>query len=184
MKLTTSLTLLATLPVLLVACASKAPTAIEVISVQPNTPVVETAPPVLKAAPKYEIVLQKVAPAPAYIAPENALFNERSFYFAINSAKIKPESAAQMEFHGKFLAANPRVTITIEGSSDSRGESDFNFALGKKRATAVAKALKAFGVADSQMEIISLGRDQPKVAGNVESAWSKNRRVDLVYPAK
>jgi peptidoglycan-associated lipoprotein len=145
--------------------------------------VVETAIPVLKTTPKYEIVLQRAVPTP-YLDPQNALFTDRSFYFAINSAKIKPESAAQMELHGKFLAANPQINITIEGSSDSRGESDFNFALGKKRALAVAKALKAFGVADSQMEIISLGRDQPKVSGNVESAWSKNRRVDIVYPAK
>lgn len=136
----------------------------------------------LKSA-KYEIVLQRVVPTP-YLDPQNAPPTDRSFYFAINSSKIKPEFAAQMELHGKFLAANPQINITIEGSSDSRGETSFNFALGKKRAAAIAKALKAFGVADSQMEIISLGQDQPKVTGNAESAWSKNRRADIVYPAK
>ncbi len=183
MKIIKSLALCTTLPLLLLACASRAPTQVEMISPTTSAVVVESSVPVPKTVPKYEIVLQRVVPTP-YLDPQNALFTDRSFYFAINSAKIKPEFAAQMELHGKFLAANPKVNITIEGSSDSRGESNFNFSLGKKRAVAIAKALKTFGVADSQMEIISLGQDQPKVTGNVESAWSKNRRVDIIYPAK
>ena len=184
MKFTTSLTLLATLPLLLVACASRAPASIEMIATQPSAPAAVNAPAVLKTQPKYEIVLQKVAPPPAYLDPQNALFTDRSVYFSINSSKIKPEFAKQLELHGKFLAANPSVIITLEGSSDERGEADFNFALGKKRAAAIAKVLKSFGVVDAQIEIISLGRDQPRVAGHVESAWSKNRRVDFIYPAK
>ena len=184
MKFTTSLTLLATLPLLLVACASRAPASIEMIATQPSAPAAVNAPAVLKTQPKYEIVLQKVAPPPAYLDPQNALFTDRSVYFSINSSKIKPEFAKQLELHGKFLAANPSVVITLEGSSDERGEADFNFALGKKRATAIAKVLKSFGVVDAQMDIISLGQDQPKVIGHVESAWSKNRRVDIVYPSK
>ena len=186
MKLTTTLAIIVTAPLILAACASRGPTAIEVSTPQAKiaAPAPEPDARVLKVAPKYEIVLSRGVPTPLYLDPQNALFTERSFYFAINSSKVKAEFAKQLEMHGKFLAANPQIAITIEGSSDERGETDFNFALGKKRAAAIAKVLKSFGVADTQMEIVSLGRDQPKVTGHAEAAWSKNRRVDIVYPAK
>jgi peptidoglycan-associated lipoprotein len=56
-------------------------------------------------------------------------------------------------------------------------------ALGNKRAVAVARALKAYGAADRQMKITSVGNYEPKAKGHAEASWSKNRRVDLIYPA-
>jgi len=181
MKLIASLIFLATLPLFLLACASKAPITREITYIPTIKLAPKMEPTIAKVTPTYEIPVQMLAPAP-YLDPQNTLFTERSFYFETNSSILMPEFARVLEIHGKFLAANPKVTIVIEGSADERGKSDLNFTLGKVRAMRVAYALKAYGVSDRQMKIISVGRYEPKVTGHTEAAWSKNRRVDLIYP--
>ena len=80
------------------------------------------------------------------------------------------------------MQSKPTLTVKIEGNADERGSAEYNLALGQKRAEAVLKALKIYGVKDAQMEAISWGRERPKATGHDEAAWAQNRRVDLVYP--
>ena len=61
---------------------------------------------------------------------------------------------------------------------------EYNLALGQKRAEAVVRALKVYGVKDGQVEPVSFGSEKPKAQGHDEAAWAENRRVDLAYPAK
>ena len=89
-----------------------------------------------------------------------------------------------LEMHGKFLSANPKVSIRVQGNADERGSAEYNLALGQKRADAVVRSLKIYGVKDSQMESVSFGREKPKALGHDEPAWAENRRVDLEYPSK
>ena len=56
--------------------------------------------------------------------------------------------------------------------------------LARGSADSVVRALKIYGVKESQMEPISFGLEKPRALGHDESAWSKNRRIDLAYPAK
>jgi peptidoglycan-associated lipoprotein len=121
---------------------------------------------------------------PAYLDPQNAISTQRSVYFDYDIFAVKPEFARMLEMHGKFLAANPKVSIRVQGNADERGSAEYNLALGQKRADAVLRALKIYGVKDSQMESISFGREKPKAMGHDEAAWSQNRRVDLEYPSK
>ena len=121
---------------------------------------------------------------PPYLDPNSALSKQRSFYFDFDVYSIKPEYASQLELSGKFLAANPKVKIKVEGNADERGSAEYNLALGQKRADAVTKALKVYGVADSQLESVSFGREKPKATGHDETSWAQNRRVDLDYPTK
>jgi peptidoglycan-associated lipoprotein len=86
--------------------------------------------------------------------------------------------------HGKFLASHPLLAIKIEGNADERGGAEYNLALGQKRAEAVSKALKIFGVKDSQMEAVSFGKEKPKALGHEEASYAQNRRADLDYPVK
>jgi peptidoglycan-associated lipoprotein len=69
----------------------------------------------------------------------------------------------------------------IEGHTDERGGREYNLALGQKRAEAVRRAMGLLGVADSQMEAISFGKEKPALQGNDEAAWSKNRRAEINY---
>jgi peptidoglycan-associated lipoprotein len=41
--------------------------------------------------------------------------------------------------------------------------------------------MSTMGVADSQMEAVSLGEEKPKAVGSNEAAWAENRRADIVY---
>jgi len=124
------------------------------------------------------------APMPPYLDPQSLLFQKRSIYFDYDQATLKPESAQVIELHGKYLAAHPSLSIKVQGNTDERGGTEYNLALGQRRADAVAKALKVYGVKDSQLEAVSFGKEKPKAMGHDEAAFSENRRVDLAYPDK
>ena len=71
--------------------------------------------------------------------------------------------------------------VLIQGHTDERGSSEYNIALGNKRAEAVKRALASLGVTENQMEAVSLGKEKPKAQGSTEEAFAENRRADLVY---
>ncbi len=112
--------------------------------------------------------------------PANIL-SKRSVYFEFDSFSIKDEFKSVVEAHGKFLAGNPERKVIIQGHTDERGGSEYNLALGQKRAEAVRRALSLAGARDSQMEAVSFGKEKPKATGSGEEAWAQNRRADIVY---
>jgi peptidoglycan-associated lipoprotein len=119
---------------------------------------------------------------PAYLDPKSEISLGRSVYFDFDTAALKPEFTSLIERHGKFLVANPKVAVKVEGNADERGSAEYNLALGQKRAEAVRQSLKLYGVKDTQVEAISWGSEKPKAPGHDESAWAQNRRADVQYP--
>lgn len=112
--------------------------------------------------------------------PASILAN-RSVYFDFDSFVIRDEFKSIVEAHGKFLSGNPNRKVVIQGHTDERGGSEYNLALGQKRAEAVRRALSLAGAKDSQMEAVSFGKEKPKAVGSNEEAWSQNRRADIAY---
>jgi len=112
--------------------------------------------------------------------PSNILYN-RSVYFDYDQYTVKEDYRALVEAHGKFLAANPDRKVTIQGNTDERGGSEYNLALGQKRAEAVRRAMALAGARDSQLEAVSFGKEKPKASGSDEAAWAENRRADIAY---
>jgi peptidoglycan-associated lipoprotein len=106
---------------------------------------------------------------------------KRSVYFDFDSYVVKDEFQPLITAHGKYLNAHKERKIIIQGNTDERGGSEYNLALGQKRAEAVRKSLAVVGVPDSQMEAVSLGKEKPKAAGHDETSWTENRRADIVY---
>jgi peptidoglycan-associated lipoprotein len=104
-----------------------------------------------------------------------------SIYFDYDSFVIKDESKSVVESHAKFLRANTSRKVSLEGNTDERGGSEYNLALGQKRADAVRRALVLLGVPDGQLEATSFGKEKPKAQGSNEAAWAENRRVDFSY---
>ena len=86
-----------------------------------------------------------------------------------------------VEAHGRYLASNRNARMVVQGNTDERGGSEYNLALGQKRADAVRRALSLQGVPDSQMEAVSFGKEKPKAQGSGEEAWKENRRADIAY---
>jgi len=107
--------------------------------------------------------------------------SKRSIFFDFDSFVVNPEFQGTVEAHGKFLVANPGRRVTIEGNADERGSREYNLALGQKRAEAVKSRLRLLGVAESQMETVSLGEEKPRATGHDEASWAENRRADLNY---
>ncbi len=105
----------------------------------------------------------------------------RLIYFDYDSVAIKPDYQAVVEGHARFLRADASRKIAIEGHTDERGGREYNLALGQRRAEAVRRALAALGVADSQVEAVSFGKEKPAAAGADETAWSQNRRAEITY---
>jgi peptidoglycan-associated lipoprotein len=125
-----------------------------------------------------------VTTALPHLDPGSAISRERSVYFDFDDFSIKSQYTALIERHGKYLISQPTLAIKIEGNADERGSSEYNLALGQKRAQAVLRALKLYGVNDAQMEAVSWGKERPKASGHDEAALAQNRRADLVYPRR
>ena len=126
-----------------------------------------------------------VAPVVAdHLNPSSLISKERSVYFDFDQFVIKANDGPLIERQGKYLASKPSLAIRVEGNADERGGREYNLALGQKRADAVVRALKVYGVGDKQLEAVSFGSEKPAAQGHDESAWAQNRRVDLAYPNK
>jgi len=125
---------------------------------------------------------------PVTIDPNAALndpsspLSKRSIYFDFDLFTIKSEYLKLIERHGSYLAAKPALSVRIEGNADERGSSEYNLALGQKRAQAVLQALRIYGVKDGQMEAVSWGKERPMATGHEEADWAQNRRADIAYP--
>ncbi len=119
---------------------------------------------------------------PAYLDPNSSIYKNRSVFFDFDKYTVKPEFSALIADHGKFLSANPNVSIKVEGNTDERGGTEYNLALGQKRAEAVRKSMAALGVPEGQMEAVSFGKE--KASGSDDAARAQNRRADIAYPSK
>jgi peptidoglycan-associated lipoprotein len=105
----------------------------------------------------------------------------REIFFDFDKYAIKSKFQSVLANHATYLADNPNTRIRLEGHADERGTPEYNIALGEKRAKAIAKIFMSYGVSKSQIEVISFGEERPAVMGHNESAWSKNRRVEIKY---
>lgn len=114
----------------------------------------------------------------------DSCLRQRVVYFDFDRADIKSEAAAILACHGKYLSDRPSAAITLEGHADERGSREYNLGLGERRGNAVGSALQANGGSAGQLTVVSYGEERPAADGHDESAWSQNRRVEIVYTAK
>jgi peptidoglycan-associated lipoprotein len=106
---------------------------------------------------------------------------QRSVYYELDRAELKAEDRRVIEAHARYLREHPDAKIRIEGNADERGSSEYNLALGQRRAEGVARGLQAGGVHAERMEAVSFGKEKPRAQGHDEQSWSQNRRSDFVY---
>jgi peptidoglycan-associated lipoprotein len=112
---------------------------------------------------------------------DQAALNQRIVYFDFDKSDIRPEFRDLISAHARNLVAHLSLKVRLEGHTDERGSREYNIGLGERRAQAVRRALMLEGVSDSQITTVSYGEERPAVLGHDEAAWSKNRRVEVVY---
>lgn len=118
---------------------------------------------------------------PLSVIPPDAPADERarSVYFDYDSAVVKAEFAPLLGRFADYLKANRQRKLTVEGHTDERGGSEYNLALGQRRAEAVGRSLVQLGANPSQIEAVSFGKEKLAVAGSDETANAKNRRAEI-----
>ena len=117
----------------------------------------------------------------AQLKDPKSILSKRSVFFDFDQYVIKDEFRTLVEAHGRFLAANPKLKVLIQGNADDRGSREYNLALGQKRAEAVRKSLLLLGAKDEQIEAVSLGKEKPRCTEHTEECWAENRRGDILY---
>jgi peptidoglycan-associated lipoprotein len=103
----------------------------------------------------------------------------RIVYFDFDSYVVKDDYRPVIEANAKALTTNRKMKMAVEGHTDDRGSSEYNLALGQRRAEAVVKSLTLLGADQTQLEAVSFGEERPAVQGENEEAWAKNRRAEL-----
>ncbi len=169
-----SVAFIASAAALLSACSSPKLNDTPVIE---KTPVANTAPPADTSRDIRPVETGSVDPLND---PKGVLAN-RSVYFDYDSYVVRADGKPVVENHSAYLTKNKQRKVLIQGNTDERGGTEYNLALGQKRAEAVRKSMAALGVSDTQMEAVSLGEEKPKATGSNEAAWAENRRADIVY---
>ena len=115
--------------------------------------------------------------------PKNIL-SKRSVYFDFDAYVVKPEYDNAVSAHAKFITSSKARKVLIQGNTDERGGSEYNLALGQKRAEALRKSMVILGTPDAQIEAVSYGKEKSKATNHDEAAWAENRRDDIVYISK
>ena len=122
----------------------------------------------------------RVAPVDVTNTSTSAMSNlPRVVYFDYDSYVVKDEFKPVIEVNAKALSTDRKRKVAVEGHTDERGSSEYNLALGQRRAESVVKSLTLLGADTNQLEPVSFGKERPAVQGSDESAYAKNRRAEL-----
>ena len=122
-------------------------------------------------------------PAPAPTITDEDLFNQniKDVYFDYDKSDIRGDQQSSVQADVAFLTQHANFNLTIEGHCDERGSTEYNLALGDKRASTVKNALTAAGISASRIKTISYGKEKPFCMESNEACWQQNRRGHFVY---
>jgi peptidoglycan-associated lipoprotein len=101
-------------------------------------------------------------------------------YFEFDSFSLTSESRSILDRHVQWLQSNSSVKVQVEGHCDERGTTEYNLALGDRRAGSVREYLISKGVTAARVQTISYGEERPVSTGSTEMAWAQNRRAEFV----
>lgn len=105
----------------------------------------------------------------------------RTIYFEYDSSEVRSEFIPLINAHAQLLQSDGSRKVVLEGHADERGSREYNIALGERRTISVRRLLLASGADSSQIRMVSYGEERPAVEGHDETAWGKNRRVEVRY---
>jgi peptidoglycan-associated lipoprotein len=159
--LRTSLLLL-TIALVLPGCKKKPP--------EDNGPSVPVLPPAGVEAAKPTV--------PAEVAQMAKNFER--VYFEFDSASLNAESKRALDDNSALMSQFQDIKIEVQGHADERGTTDYNLALGQKRADSVVQYLLAKGVSSSRVKSVSYGEERPADGRSTETSWAMNRRAEFV----
>ncbi|MCA9739317.1 MAG: OmpA family protein [Gemmatimonadota bacterium] len=117
--------------------------------------------------------------AAAEAARRRAVLTEMVF-FDYDRAVIRPDQRALLDAKVQVLRQDPDVRLQIDGHADDRGSTEYNLALGLRRANAIKDYFTSFGLTAGRFEVRSYGEERPLERGEGEGSWARNRRGEFV----
>lgn len=121
--------------------------------------------------------LQEEAIEAAKVKAARDQFENDDIHFEYDSAQLSAMAKMKLKEKAAWLKMNSMASVTIEGHCDERGTTEYNLALGERRASTAKAYLVNLGVSTARLNTISYGEEQPLDSGKTESAFSKNRRA-------
>jgi peptidoglycan-associated lipoprotein len=162
-----------------------------VANASPSLPAIEAAsPPPRPGAPSDRVARPSAALsdedifARKTLAELNAERPLTDVFFVLDNWVIGDEGRAILQKNAQWLLRWTSTRITIEGHCDDRGTSEYNLALGERRANAVREYLGSLGVTPDRVLVISKGEESPVCSETDESCWQQNRRGHPIISAK
>jgi peptidoglycan-associated lipoprotein len=135
------------------------------------------------------------APAPTTLS-EDEIFARKSLdqlnaerplgdvFFDLDESTLRDDARPVLQKNAEWMKRWTSTQIIVEGHADSRGSSEYNLALGNRRATAVKDYIVNLGVPPNRVTVISKGKEQPFCSEENESCWQQNRRGHFIISGK
>ncbi len=120
-----------------------------------------------------------VEDGPETEAPEADTGGMKTVYFPFNASSLTDDAKTTLAENAAWLTTNSTVQIVIEGHCDQRGSTEYNLALGEKRAQEVRKYLSNLGIDTGRMGVVSYGEEQLADFGENDAAFDRNRRAEF-----
>jgi peptidoglycan-associated lipoprotein len=113
-------------------------------------------------------------------ATSESIYNLKDIHFDFDQYSLREEDKQILSNHADYLLKNKTVKIVIEGNCDERGTTEYNLALGDRRAQEAKKFLLNSGIDSKMIKTISYGKERPLDPAHNEEAWAKNRRDHFI----
>ena len=105
--------------------------------------------------------------------------NFQRVHFEFDSSTLGQEAKDALAANVEIMRNNPDLRVEVQGHCDERGTTEYNIALGDRRAAAVRDYMTRLGVSPSRLEAVSYGEERPLDYNRTEVAWSQNRRAEF-----
>jgi peptidoglycan-associated lipoprotein len=104
----------------------------------------------------------------------------RDAYFDFNKADIRADARTALAQTAQYLRSYPNERVTVEGHCDERGSTEYNLALGDRRASAVKQYLVSLGISADRINTVSFGKEKPFCMQSTEDCYQQNRRGHFI----
>jgi peptidoglycan-associated lipoprotein len=133
----------------------------------------------------------RTSPAPVESSPLSGDLDQinragylKDAFFDYDKSDIRDDARSVLAADAEWLKKYTSIQILVEGHCDERGTSEYNLALGDKRANACKEYLASLGVDAGRIKTVSYGKERPFCNASTEDCWQQNRRGHFVITAK